>query len=102
MALVFESPDEELLQEQPDGTFIKARVVVELARRGDLRDRLRALKSEREYLQAVLSMPKPSKQELIELGKTVHPYYAERARAAQRLDAVSAEIERLRAVLKEG
>ena len=36
---------------------------------------LEALKREKEMLEAELNMPEPSKEELIELGRSMHEYY---------------------------
>lgn len=36
---------------------------------------LEALKREKEDLEAQLQMPEPTQEELIEAGKSIHPYY---------------------------
>ena len=94
-------PGEEKILEQPDGAFLKARLVVEPLSRRDLRERLRALKSEREYLQAALGQNPPGKEELLAWARENHPFFRERGDAEVRLAAVQAEIDRLRGVLKE-
>ena len=54
---------------------------------------LEALRQEKESLEEQLNMPEPSQEELIELGKTIHPYYADRA-------AIEARISQIEEVLK--
>lgn len=49
-----------------------------------------ALKREYKKLQSYADMPEPPNEELIELGKTIHPYYEERDMALARKDEILA------------
>ena len=51
---------------------------------------LEALRREKEGLEAQLNMPKPTKEELIELGKGMHPFYnyAQKTWAQERIKQI--------------
>ena len=55
---------------------------------------LEALRQEKEALEQQLAMPEPSKEELIELGKGMHPYYQPR-------EWVKARIKEIDSILKK-
>ena len=55
---------------------------------------LEALRQEKEALEQQLAMPEPSKEELIELGKGMHPYY-------QPKEWVKARIKEIDSILKK-
>lgn len=55
---------------------------------------LEALRQEKEALEQQLAMPEPTKEELIELGKGMHPYYQPR-------EWVKARIKEIDSILKK-
>ncbi len=63
-------------------TAIKYRVVEEAID-------LEALRQEKESLEAMLAMPEPTTEELIEMGKSMHPYYQDREWVANRLEEIN-------------
>lgn len=63
-------------------TAIKYRVVEEAID-------LEALRQEKEGLEAMLTMPEPTTEELIEMGKSMHPYYQDREWVANRLEEIN-------------
>ena len=54
---------------------------------------LEALRQEKEALEQQLAMPEPTKEELIELGKGMHPYYQPR-------EWIEARIKEIDSILK--
>lgn len=51
---------------------------------------LEALRQEKEALEQQLAMPKPSDKELIELGKSTHPYFMDKTYLQKRLEEIKA------------
>jgi len=49
---------------------------------------LEALRQEKESLEAQLNIPEPTKEELIELGKGVHPYYQPKDWIRKRIEEI--------------
>ena len=49
---------------------------------------LEALRREKEALEAQLNMPEPTKEELIELGKGMHPYYQPKDWIRKRIEEI--------------
>jgi len=50
---------------------------------------LEALRREREMLEQILNIPKPSDEELIEIGKMQHPYFQERTHIQTRINEIN-------------
>lgn len=63
-------------------TAIKYRVVEEAID-------LEALRQEKESLEAMLAMPEPTTEELIELGKAQHHYYTDKTDLQNRLNQIN-------------
>jgi len=64
-----------------DKTAIRYRVVEE-------RIDLEALRQEKENLQTQLDVPEPTKEELIEMGRMMHPYYQGKDWIANRIKEI--------------
>lgn len=63
-------------------TAIKYRVVEEAID-------LEALRQEKEGLEAMLMMSEPTVEELIEIGKSMHPYYCPKDELVKRLEQIN-------------
>ena len=50
---------------------------------------LGALKQEKENLEQMLNIPKPTDEELIELGKSQHPYYQDKTYIRDRIEQIN-------------
>jgi len=49
---------------------------------------LDSLRTEKENLEVELNMPEPSNEELIEMGKSMHPYYQDKTWIVQRIKEI--------------
>lgn len=103
MPYTFEGIGEEQIVKLPTGEVVKLRLVAErIMTRKQVRERVRALRAEINALREQLRMPEPSEAELIEIGKQYHPYYQlDRENIRARIDALQAEIERLKSLVPE-
>jgi len=78
---------EEIVKSKDGKTAIRYRVVE------DTID-LEALRAEKENLEAELNQVEPSKEELIELGKMMHPFYMlDREYTQRRIDEINSLLE---------
>ena len=50
---------------------------------------LEALRREKEALEEILNMHEPSEEELIELGKSHHPFYIDKTNIQKRIDKIN-------------
>jgi len=64
-----------------DKTAVRYRVVEEVID-------LEALRQEKQALEEQLAMPEPSKEELIEQGKIIHPYYTDKSWIEKRITEI--------------
>jgi len=76
------SDTKEIVVKQDKNTAIKYRVIEEAID-------LEALKQEKENLQAQLDVPEPTKEELIEQGKMMHPYYQDNTWITDRINEIN-------------
>ncbi len=69
-----------------ENTAIRYRVVEEAIDLG-------ALRQEKEALEEQLKMPEPTKEELLEQGKAMHPYYQDKSWIEQRIRKINSILE---------
>lgn len=74
-----------------DGDKFERLDVIQVIDESKLREKLSRLK-------ACLDVPKPSDEELIEAGKTIHPFYEERERVERDIQTIQKQLDILATV----